>query len=112
MGLWDSWEDDAFICDKEDGPVLRPCQAPPLNHKGKHFTVRGPLNIQRSPQGRPIIVQAGQSEAGRELAARNRRSDIRRRSRTSSRRANTMPTSSSARRKPAARLSMSRSCPA
>ena len=69
IGLWDSWEDDAFVFDKDAGLFFDPAKLHTLNHKGKHFGVRGPLMMQRSPQGRPIIVQAGQSEAGRQLAA-------------------------------------------
>lgn len=69
MGLWDSWEADAIIEDSDGGQFYDPDRLHRLNHKGKHFSVRGPLTIQRSPQGRPIIVQAGQSEQGRELAA-------------------------------------------
>ena len=70
-GLWNSWEDDAFIRDKESGVFYEPSKLHTLNHKGKHFSVRGPLNAARTPQGRPIIVQAGGSEAGRELAAKD-----------------------------------------
>lgn len=68
--LWDSWDDDAFIADKESG-VFAPegVQHPPL-HKGRFFQVEGALNVPRSPQGQPVIVQAGQSEPGKELAAR------------------------------------------
>jgi FMN-dependent oxidoreductase (nitrilotriacetate monooxygenase family) len=69
-GLWDSWEDDAFLRDKESGQYFDPAKLHVLNHKGKHFSVRGPLNVSRSPQGQPVIVQAGASEAGRDLAAR------------------------------------------
>ncbi|OKH46230.1 nitrilotriacetate monooxygenase [Calothrix sp. HK-06] len=69
-GLWDSWEDDAFIRDKESGIYFEPDKLHILNHKGKHFSVRGPLNVGRPPQGYPVIVQAGASEAGRDLAAR------------------------------------------
>jgi N-acetyl-S-(2-succino)cysteine monooxygenase len=69
MGLWDSWEDDGIIDDRESGIYFDPEKLHRLNHKGKYFSVRGPLTIQRSPQGRPIIVQAGQSEQGRALAA-------------------------------------------
>lgn len=68
-GLWDSWEDDAFVLDKAEGLFFDPAKLHMLNHKGKYFSVRGPLMTRRSPQGRPIIVQAGQSEAGRALAA-------------------------------------------
>ncbi len=70
LGLWNTWEDDAFIEDRENGLYFDPAKMHYLNHKGDHFQVRGPLNIRRSPQGHPVIVQAGQSEAGRELAAR------------------------------------------
>ncbi len=69
LGLWDSFEDDAFPLDKQDGLFLDTRKMHMLNHKGKYFSVRGPLMMRRSPQGRPVIVQAGQSEAGRELAA-------------------------------------------
>jgi FMN-dependent oxidoreductase (nitrilotriacetate monooxygenase family) len=62
VGLWDSWEDDAFLRDKESGHFFKPDKLHRLNHKGKHFSVRGPLNVPRSPQGRPVIVQAGGSE--------------------------------------------------
>jgi len=69
--LWDSWEDDAFIRDKETGLFYDESKLHVPNHKGKHFSVRGPLNSARTPQGRPIIVQAGAAEAGREIAAKN-----------------------------------------
>jgi len=69
-GLWDSWEDDAFIRDKASGQFYHPEKLHVLNHKGKHFAVRGPLNSARTPQGRPILVQAGAAEQGQEIAAR------------------------------------------
>ncbi|HEY8331378.1 LLM class flavin-dependent oxidoreductase [Variovorax sp. N23] len=69
-GLWDSWEDDSFVRDKESGQYFAEDKLHVLGHKGKHFSVRGPLNVARSPQGRPVVVQAGASEAGRDLAAR------------------------------------------
>jgi N-acetyl-S-(2-succino)cysteine monooxygenase len=69
LGLWDSWEDDAVIADKQNGVYLDREKLHFLNHKGQHFAVRGPLTVHRSPQGHPVIVQAGQSEDGRELAA-------------------------------------------
>ena len=69
LGLWDSWEDDAVIADKQNGLYLDRDKLHFLNHKGEHFAVRGPLTVHRSPQGHPVIVQAGQSEDGRELAA-------------------------------------------
>jgi FMN-dependent oxidoreductase (nitrilotriacetate monooxygenase family) len=70
QGLWDTWEDDAFVLDKEAGLFFDPAKMRMLHHKGKYFQVRGPLMMPRSPQGQPVIVQAGQSEAGLELAAR------------------------------------------
>jgi len=70
MGLWDSWEDDAFTRDKDSGVYFDPAKMHALNHKGRHFSVRGPLNVARSPQGRPVLVQAGASDTGRDLAAR------------------------------------------
>jgi FMN-dependent oxidoreductase (nitrilotriacetate monooxygenase family) len=69
-GLWDSWEDDAFVRDKESGVFFDPAKLHSLNHKGEFFSVTGPLNIARSKQGRPIIFQAGSSEAGKNLAAK------------------------------------------
>jgi FMN-dependent oxidoreductase (nitrilotriacetate monooxygenase family) len=68
LGLWDSWDDDAFVFDKAAGQYYDPAKLHALNHKGKHFSVRGPLNVGRSPQGHPVIVQAGASEQGREMA--------------------------------------------
>ena len=68
-GLWDSWADDAFIRDVEQGVYFDPARMHVLNHKGDDFSVRGPLNIARPIQGWPVIVQAGSSEAGRQLAA-------------------------------------------
>ena len=68
-GLWDSFDDDAFARDKETGVYFDPQKVHALNHVGKHFKVKGPLNIERSPQGHPVIVQAGSSEDGKELAA-------------------------------------------
>lgn len=68
-GLWDSWEDDAFIRDKASGQYYDPAKLHVLDHQGEHFKVKGPLNVARSPQGQPVIVQAGSSEVGRELSA-------------------------------------------
>jgi alkanesulfonate monooxygenase len=68
-GLWDSWADDAFIRDTESGIFFDPDKMHVLAHKGKYLSVRGPLNIARPVQGWPVIVQAGASEAGRQLAA-------------------------------------------
>ncbi|HCU90867.1 MAG TPA: LLM class flavin-dependent oxidoreductase [Gammaproteobacteria bacterium] len=68
-GLWDSWGDDAFTRDQATGMYFDPNKLRLLNHKGPHLSVRGPLNIARPIQGWPVIVQAGASEAGRQLAA-------------------------------------------
>lgn len=69
-GLWDSWEDDALIRDKDSGAFFDPGKLHTLNHRGEFFSVRGPLNIARPPQGHPVIIQAGSSEPGQHLAAR------------------------------------------
>ena len=68
-GLWDSWDDDAFVRDKNSGQYLDPDKMHVLDHAGKYFRVRGPLNVSRSRQGQPVIVQAGSSEAGKGLAS-------------------------------------------
>ncbi|GIH05184.1 monooxygenase [Rhizocola hellebori] len=68
-GLWDSWDDDALLCDKQSGYFADASKLHTLYHQGKHFTVRGPLNIARPPQGYPVLFQAGASPAGRDLAA-------------------------------------------
>ncbi|MFZ4285811.1 LLM class flavin-dependent oxidoreductase [Variovorax sp. HJSM1_2] len=68
--LWNSWEDDAFSVDKAAGRFYNPAKRHVPHHKGEHFSVQGPLNVPRSPQGHPVLVQAGSSEAGKELAAR------------------------------------------
>jgi FMN-dependent oxidoreductase (nitrilotriacetate monooxygenase family) len=70
LALWDSWDDDAFVRDKASGLFFDPAKLHVLNHKGEHFKVRGPLNIPRPPQGRPVIVQAGTSDDGMDVAAR------------------------------------------
>jgi FMN-dependent oxidoreductase (nitrilotriacetate monooxygenase family) len=69
-GLWDSWEADAFVRDKQSGIYFDPAKMHTLNHQGKYYSVRGPLNVAGSPQGRPVLVQAGASDTGRDLAAR------------------------------------------
>lgn len=68
-GLWDSFADDAFVRDQASGLFFRPERMHVLGHTGEHLSVRGPLNIARPPQGWPVIVQAGASEPGRQLAA-------------------------------------------
>ena len=67
--LWDSWDDDAFVRDKASGQFFSPEKLHTLNHKGAFFSVKGPLNIPRSPQGYPVLIQAGASEDGMDLAA-------------------------------------------
>jgi FMN-dependent oxidoreductase (nitrilotriacetate monooxygenase family) len=68
-GLWDSYEDDAFPADVERDLFVDPSRLHALNHEGEYFRVAGPLNLSRSPQGQPVIFQAGVSEEGRNLAA-------------------------------------------
>jgi FMN-dependent oxidoreductase (nitrilotriacetate monooxygenase family) len=69
-GLWDCWDDDAVVADRESGVFVDWDRVRELNHVGKYFSVKGPLNSGRSPQGQPIILQAGGSEPGQALAAR------------------------------------------
>ncbi|QOZ36467.1 LLM class flavin-dependent oxidoreductase [Bradyrhizobium sp. CCBAU 53421] len=68
-GLWDTWEDDAFVRDKQSGIFVDTSKLHLLNHRGEHLSVRGPLNIARPPQGYPVFVQAGASETGTTFAA-------------------------------------------
>lgn len=70
-GLWDSWDDDAFLRDRESGRFFDREKLHALNHKGRFFQVEGPLNIERSAQGQPVIFQAGASDAGIGLAGRH-----------------------------------------
>ncbi|GBQ87804.1 monooxygenase [Gluconacetobacter johannae DSM 13595] len=70
QALWDTWEDDAFIHDKANVRMFDPGKFHALDHQGEFFRVRGGLNMARSPQGQPVIFQAGASETGREFAAR------------------------------------------
>ncbi|MEO3946251.1 LLM class flavin-dependent oxidoreductase [Gorillibacterium sp. CAU 1737] len=69
-GLWDSWEDDAFVRDKASGVFFDRSKLHTLDHTGEFFSVKGPLNIARSKQGHPVIFQAGASEVGKDYAAR------------------------------------------
>jgi len=69
-GLWDCWDDDAIVADKATGDYIDPARVRVLDHEGRFFQVRGPINIARAPQGHPVIIQAGGSPAGLELAAR------------------------------------------
>ena len=70
-GLWDSWADDAVLDDRSSGRYADPQRVRPINHAGAHYQVKGPLNLPRSPQGRPVFVQAGSSDTGRQFAARH-----------------------------------------
>ncbi|WP_019071746.1 LLM class flavin-dependent oxidoreductase [Streptomyces hokutonensis] len=70
-GLWDSFDDQAVVRDKESGRYYDPAGLHTPHHRGEHFTVRGPLNISRPPQGHPVLFQAGSSATGREFAARH-----------------------------------------
>ncbi len=69
--LWDSWEDDAIVGDKAQGRFIDPSKVRAVAHRGEHFSVHGPLNLPRTPQGHPVLVQAGASDDGRELASRH-----------------------------------------
>lgn len=69
-GLWRSWDTDALIKDQETGQFFHPEKLHRLDYKGQYFSVAGPLNVAPSPQGHPIVVQAGSSERGKNLAAR------------------------------------------
>ena len=70
-GLWDSWSDDAVVDDRLIGLYADPRRVRAIEHKGEHYEVKGPLNLPRSPQGRPVFVQAGSSDTGRRFAARH-----------------------------------------
>jgi FMN-dependent oxidoreductase (nitrilotriacetate monooxygenase family) len=70
-GLWDSWEDGAFIRNRETGEFFNPSKMHGLNHVGKYFSVKGPLDIARSLQGNPVIFQAGMSKAGKNFASKH-----------------------------------------
>jgi FMN-dependent oxidoreductase (nitrilotriacetate monooxygenase family) len=70
QGLWDSWDDDAVVRNRATGQFFDPARLHTLNHQGRFFQVAGPLNIGRSPQGQPVIFQAGSSEAGIGLAGK------------------------------------------
>ena len=69
-GLWDCWEDGAIVADKVTGRYVDAAKVRPLDHTGRFFNVKGPINMARSPQGQPVIIQAGGSPSGLELAAR------------------------------------------
>ena len=97
QGLWDSWDDDAFVFDKAEGRFYDPDKRHVLDHKGEFFSVRGPLTVARSPQGQPVIVQAGASDDGPPACRRDRRGRCSARTSRSMARANTIATSRSAR---------------
>lgn len=69
-GLWDTWEDDALILDRESGNFADPEKVHELHYEGRYYSTRGPLTVPRSPQGRPVLMQAGSSGRGRDFAAR------------------------------------------
>lgn len=69
-GLWNTWEDDAIVADRATGIYADPRKVHELGHHGEYFSVRGPLTVPRTPQGRPVIIQAGSSGRGREFASR------------------------------------------
>ncbi|MCB1739870.1 MAG: LLM class flavin-dependent oxidoreductase [Gammaproteobacteria bacterium] len=70
LGHWDSWEDDAIVCDKRSGLYAHPDKVHRLDHKGEFFQSRGPFTVPRSPQGHPVVIQAGQSARGKQFSAR------------------------------------------
>lgn len=70
-GLWDTWDEGAVVADKATGRYLDTTRVRTLDHKGEFYSVRGPLNVPRSPQGRPVLVQAGSSPAGMDLASQH-----------------------------------------
>src|SRR5262245_64445718 len=69
FGHWDTWEDDAIIQDKASGLFARPEKVHRLDHQGRFFRSRGPFTVPRSPQGHPVVIQAGQSGRGKRFAA-------------------------------------------
>jgi FMN-dependent oxidoreductase (nitrilotriacetate monooxygenase family) len=70
-GLWDCWDDGAIVPDRATGTFLDKSKVRALDHKGRFFNVKGPMNIERCPQGQPVIIQAGGSVPGQELSARS-----------------------------------------
>ncbi len=72
--LWDTWADDAVVADSERGVLVDPAAIRPFHHRGNHFSIDGTFDVPRSPQGYPVFIQAGDSDGGRELAAK--RADV------------------------------------
>ncbi|WP_454724902.1 MULTISPECIES: LLM class flavin-dependent oxidoreductase [Cupriavidus] len=70
-GLWQSWDPDPYVLDKQAGIYVDVAKMHALNHRGRHFSVAGPLNVTNSPQGQPVLIQAGSSGPGQALAARH-----------------------------------------
>jgi alkanesulfonate monooxygenase SsuD/methylene tetrahydromethanopterin reductase-like flavin-dependent oxidoreductase (luciferase family) len=70
LGHWDTWEEESLVVDKESGLFAHPDKVKRLDHKGKFFNSRGPFTVPRSPQGQPVLLQAGQSGRGKAFAAR------------------------------------------
>ncbi len=70
LGHWDSWQDDAIVADRASGRFADPAKVRTLDHKGRYFSSSGPFTVPRTPQGRPVVMQAGQSGRGRQFAAR------------------------------------------
>jgi alkanesulfonate monooxygenase SsuD/methylene tetrahydromethanopterin reductase-like flavin-dependent oxidoreductase (luciferase family) len=69
--LWDSWEAEAVVADRATGRYADPARLHKISHRGRNFAVAGPLNVERPPQGYPLLVQAGSSEDGKDFAARH-----------------------------------------
>ena len=101
-GLWDSWEDGAIIGDKATGRFADPAKLHVLDHRGRHYQVKGPLNITRPPQGHPVILQAGASDAGPRLRRRRPRRSCSLRNRTWTKRSPSRPTCAPAASRPGA----------
>ncbi len=78
LGHWDTWEDDAIVQDKATGLFAHPDKVHRLDHQGRYFRSRGPFTVPRSPQGHPVIIQAGQSGRGKALRGAMGRADLRR----------------------------------
>src|SRR4029079_15414338 len=70
-GLWDTWDDGAIVADRATGTFLDKSKVRPLDHKGRFFSVKGPLNIESCPQAQPVLIQAGRSHTRQELSARS-----------------------------------------